>query len=165
MDQNCITLSTREVITHPSNMIHNRSVCGNDDQDYSDVRSQMILGSLKLAYAHLMSLILDDVAEENCTLCYGPNHVPRPSGFSVMWHKKDLCWYDKNDKYGHMALVWVKEEDVMTEWLQNLNKLQPPAHPVEYPDLMSPLNWWTKVTDEVFIIDVLLLLEQFNPIL
>ena len=122
----------------------------------TDDRCNALLTALKTAYAYQVSEILDDIAEKSCTLCYGPQEVQ-----PVLYHNKDLSWSTKIDKFGRKAFTCVKEVDVMTEWLYHLDNLQPPAHPTEWPELMSPFYRWTNVIDDGFIRDVLVLLNQY----
>ena len=122
---------------------------------YSDQRSNDILLQLKKAYAHQTQLLIHRVAKENCIQCYGLNYECE--------HTEDLTWEEKVTRFGRMALVRVREEDVMTEWLKLLDReVTPPAHPTECPELMDTMFRWTELIDEMFTEEILKYLVGCN---
>jgi len=100
-----------------------------------DARSEHILHCLREAYAHQVARILT---------------------------KKEGTWEYKVEHWTHYALLSTQDEEVLHEWLCCLDQLEPPAHPTEYPALMSSQYRWTKVINDNFVqhIKMLLLNEQ-----
>ncbi len=87
-------------------------------------RSEHVFHCLRLAYAHQVALILETYE--------GP-------------------WEDKVEHLTFKALLSTQEEQVLHTWGQQLEQLEPPGHPAEYPALMSTQYRWLEVIDDSFV--------------
>lgn len=115
---------------------------------YQDKRSNEIYNEFWAAYVVQTIIMIQRVMNERCVRCYGMNFEER--------HTEDLSWNEKVDRFGRMAFLRVRDEDILTEWMIRLEKqVTPPAHPTEYPELMSATFRWTEVIDDHFIEQIL----------
>ena len=132
---------------------------------YHDAQGKAVLQQLIRAYARQVFKILDEVAEESC-LCHSSHAIkgwPLKVPFSASYHNKSRSWKEKIHRYGRKAFAQVNEDRLMRHWKRLLDRIPSPAHPSEYPELVSPVFRWAEVINEEFIKQVMRQVEKYCP--
>ena len=132
---------------------------------YQDEQAKGALHQLIRAYARQVFKILDDVAEESCM--HHSSHAikgwPLSFPFCASYHNKSRSWKEKIHRYGRKAFAQVNEDKLMRHWTRLLDRLTPPAHPSQYPELVSPVFCWTEHINEEFIKHVMDQVKKYCP--